>query len=93
MTSATMSFTALYQSDSAAGKGFNDVSTFQLNKTKLDITFTHVIGSGSAANAGDFQYVVSGYIESLDLSGGTEDNASYTCSVQIVESIVRSVIS
>ena len=93
MTSATMSFTALYQSDAGAGKGFNDISTFQLNKTKLDITFTHVIGSAAAANAGDYQYVVSGYIESLDLSGGTEDNASFTASVQIVESIVRSVIA
>lgn len=93
MTSATLNFTALYQSNSATGKGFNDISTFQLDKEKLDITFTHVIGAASAANAGDFQYVVKGYIESLDLSGGTEDNASYTCTVQIVETITRSVIS
>tara|TARA_R110001632_G_scaffold223278_1_gene354933 strand:+ start:183 stop:638 length:456 start_codon:yes stop_codon:yes gene_type:complete len=93
MTSATMNFTALYQSNSTGGKGFNDISTLQLDKEKLDITFTHVIGSAAAANAGDFQYVVKGYIESLDLSGGTEDNASYTCSIQIVETIVRSVIS
>ena len=35
MTSATMNFTALYQSNSATGKGFNDISTFQLDKEKL----------------------------------------------------------
>ena len=93
MTSATMNFTALYQSNSTGGKGFNDISTLQLDKEKLDITFTHVVGSAAAANPGDYQYVVKGYIESLDLSGGTEDNASYTCSIQIVETIVRSVIS
>jgi len=93
MTSASLNFSAMYASKAAGtGTSFEDVSAFQLNKTKLDIYFTHVIGSAASANAGDFEYKVLGYIESLELTGGTEDNATYTCSVQIVETIVRQVI-
>ena len=93
MTSATMNFSALYATDAGAGKGFEAMSAFQLNKTKLDMRFTHVVGQAATENAGDFRYQVKGYIESLELSGGTEDNAQYTCSIQIVETIVREVIS
>ena len=93
MTSATMSFTALYNSDAATGQGFNDLSTLQLNKTKCEARFTHVLGTGSGENAGDYHYIVKCFIESLELSGGTEDNASYTCNLNIVETIVRSEIS
>jgi hypothetical protein len=93
MTSATMSFTALYNSDAASGQGFNDLSTLQLNKTKCEARFTHVLGTGSGENPGDYHYIVKCYIESLELSGGTEDNATYTCNLNIVETIVRSEIS
>ena len=93
MTSATMSFSAMYATDAGAGKGFEAMSGFQLAKTKLDIRFSHVIGQAATENAGDFRYQVKGYIESLELSGGTEDNATYTCNLQIVETIVREVIS
>jgi len=92
MTSATMSFTALYATDSASGTGFEALNGFLINKTKCDFRFTHVVGQASTENDGDFRYQVKGYIESLELSGGTEDNATYTCSIQIVESIVREVI-
>lgn len=93
MTSATMSFSAFYASDAGAGKGYEQLSVFQIDKEKLDLRFTHVIGQASTENAGDHRYQVKGYIESLELSGGTEDNATFTCSVQIVETIVRQVIS
>ena len=93
MTSATMSFSAFYACDAGAGKGFEAMSGFQLAKTKLDIRFTHVIGQAATENADDFRYQVKGYIESIELSGGTEDNATFTVSVQIVETIVRQVIS
>ena len=93
MTSATMSFSSLYATDSAAGTGYEMLSSLQLNKTKCDFRFTHVIGQAASENAGDFRYQVKGYIESLELSGGTEDNAQYTCNVQIVETIVRETIS
>ncbi len=93
MTSATMSFSSLYATDSDAGTGYEALSNFQLNKTKCDFRFTHVIGQASTENAGDFRYQVKGFIESLELSGGTEDNAQYTCNVQIVETIVRETIS
>ena len=93
MTSATMSFSSLYATVSDAGTGYESLSNFQLNKTKCDFRFTHVIGQASTENAGDFRYQVKGFIESLELSGGTEDNAQYTCNVQIVETIVRETIS
>jgi hypothetical protein len=93
MISATMNFTSLYATDSAAGTGYEALSGFQLNKTKCDFRFTHVIGQAASENAGDFRYQVKGYIDSLELTGGTEDNASFTCSVQIVETIVRETIS
>ena len=93
MTSATMSFSAMYATDAGAGKGYEAMSGFQLAKTKLDIRFSHVIGQAASENTGDFRYQVKGYVESLELSGGTEDNATYTCNLQIVETIVREVIS
>ena len=93
MTSATMSFSAMYACDAGAGKGYEAMSGFQLAKTKLDIRFTHVIGQAASENTGDFRYQVKGYIESLELSGGTEDSAVYTANIQIVETIVREVIS
>ena len=93
MTSATMSFSAMYATDAGAGKGYEAMSGFQLAKTKLDIRFSHVIGQAASENTGDFRYQVKGYVESLELTGGTEDNATYTCNVQIVETIVREAIS
>jgi len=93
MTSATMSFSAMYATDAGAGKGYEAMSGFQLAKTKLDIRFSHVIGQAASENTGDFRYQVKGYVESLELTGGTEDNATYTCNLQIVETIVREVIS
>ena len=93
MTSASLSFSALYATDAAAGTGYEALSGFQLGKDKLDVRFTHVIGQGSTENAGDFRYQVKGYIESLENSGGTEDNAQFSCTIMVVEAIVREVIS
>lgn len=69
MISATMNFTALYATDSAAGTGYEALSNFQLNKTKCDFRFTHVIGQATDENDGDFRYQVKGYIDSLELTG------------------------
>jgi hypothetical protein len=93
MISATMSFSAMYATDSAAGTGYEALSGFQLNKTKCDFRFTHVIGQAASENTGDYRYQVKGYIDSLELTGGTEDNATFTASIQVVETIVREVIS
>jgi hypothetical protein len=93
MTSATMSFTAMYATDSPANTGYEAINGFLLNKTKCDFRFTHIIGQAASENADDFRYQVKGYIESLELSGSTEDNSTYTCTIQVVETIVRQVIS
>jgi hypothetical protein len=37
--------------------------------------------------AGDKEIVFEAYITSLELSAGTEDNASYTCTLECVSSI------
>jgi hypothetical protein len=93
MTSATLNFSGMYATDSGAGTGYEALSGFQLNKTKLDLRFTHIVGTSASENTGDFRYQVKGYIESLELNGGTEDNATYSVTVNIVETIVREAIS
>jgi len=92
MHSATLSFSAYYASDSTAGTGYNDLIDLQLAKTKLDVRFSHVIGSAAAENAGDERFQLKGYITSLDLSGGTEDTSTFSCTMDIVETIVREAI-
>ena len=49
--------------------------------------------SGSTPNPGDMEFEAKGYITSLDLTGGTEDNATFSCSVQLVETIAYNVIA
>jgi len=91
MHSATISFSAMYASD--ATNGYNELVDFQINKTKLDVRFTHIVGSGGTENAGDERFQVEAYITSLDLNGGTEDNATYTVALDVVGTITREVIA
>lgn len=93
MHSATLSFSAYYASDSAAGTGYNDLIDFQIAKSKLDVRFSHVLGALTTENADDERFQLKGYITSLELSGGTEDSSTYSCTMDIVETIVREVIS
>ena len=93
MHSASLSFSAYYASDSATGTGYNDLIDFQIAKTKLDVKFSHVIGSASAENTGDERFQLKGYITSCELSGGTEDTSTFSVSMDIVETIVREAIA
>tara|TARA_R110000796_G_scaffold74042_1_gene166237 strand:- start:269 stop:724 length:456 start_codon:yes stop_codon:yes gene_type:complete len=93
MHSATLSFSAYYASDSAVGTGYNDLIDMQIAKSKLDIRFSHVLGALTTENAADERFQLKGYITSLELSGGTEDSSTYSCTMDIVETIVREAIS
>ena len=93
MHSATLSFSAYYASDSDTGTGYNDLIDYQIQKDKLDVRFSHVLGALTTENADDERFQLKGYITSLELSGGTEDSSTYSCTMDIVETIVRQVIS
>jgi hypothetical protein len=90
MMEATMSFSGMFANDTTVG--FHELFDYQNLKTKLDIKLTQIVGSGSTPNPGDMEFEAKGYITSLDLTGGTEDNATFSCSVQLVESIAYNVI-
>lgn len=91
MMEATLSFSGMFANDATVG--FHELFDFQNDKSKLDIKLTQIVGSGSTPNTGDMEFVLKGYITSLDLTGGVEDNSTFTCSVQIVESISYDVIA
>jgi len=91
MMEATLSFSGMFAND--ATNGFHELFDFQNAKTKLDVKLTQIIGSGSTPNAGDMEFEAKGFITSLDLTGGTEDNGTFTCQVQLVETIAYNVIS
>ena len=90
MMEATLSFSGMFAND--ATHGFHELFDYQNLKTKLDIKLTQIVGSGSTPNPDDMEFVAKGYITSLDLTGGVEDNASFSATVQLVESIAYSVI-
>ncbi len=91
MMEATMSFSGMFAND--ATHGFSELWTYQDDKTKLDIKLTQIVGSGSTPNSGDMEFVAKGYITSLDLTGGVEDNASFSATVSLVETISYSAIA
>ena len=91
MMEATMSFSGMFAND--ATNGFHELFDFQNTKAKLDIKLTQIAGSGSTPIADDMEFVAKGYITSLELTGGTEDNATFSASVQLVETISYSVIA
>tara|TARA_R100001369_G_scaffold73941_1_gene102604 strand:- start:791 stop:1240 length:450 start_codon:yes stop_codon:yes gene_type:complete len=91
MMEATLSFSGMFAND--ATNGFHELFDFQNAKTKLDVKLTQIIGSGSTPNAGDMEFEAKGFITALDLTGGTEDNATFTCQIQLVETIAYNVIS
>ena len=66
--SASLSLSGLFAEDAT---GFNQLIDHQIAGDLLYVIFTNV-GSGSAANAGDEQFDVSGYITSLEQSAGVE---------------------
>jgi len=89
MKSASLSLSGLFAEN--ATNNYNQLVDHQIAGEKLFIIFTNV-GTGSAANAGDEQFDVAGYITSLEQTAGTEDNVTFSMTIEITGEVVREVI-
>jgi hypothetical protein len=65
----------------------------QLAGTKLDAKFTQMIGTSTAENSGDHAFAFEAYVVSCDLTGGVEDQATYSVSLEVVGTITYAAIS
>lgn len=90
LKSASLSLSGLFAED--ATNNFNQLVDHQIAGEKLYVIFTNV-GAGTAANAGDEQFDVSGYITSLEQTAGTEDNVTFSMTLEITGTVVREVIA
>jgi len=90
LKSASLSVSGLFAED--ATNGYNQLVDHQIAGEKLFVIFTNT-GSGSAANAGDEQFDVVGYITSLEQTAGVEDNVGFSMTIEITGTVVREVIA
>ena len=86
LKSLSVNFTAFYAQD--ASNGYNELMTDFLAGAKQDVSINAVDWDNAGADiVGDQEIVFEAYITSLELSAGTEDNASYTCTLECVSAI------
>jgi predicted secreted protein len=85
LKSLTVNFTAYYAG--GATNGYDDLMTDFLAGTKQDVKIVSYDWDTSTEEAGDKEIIFEAYITSLELSAGTEDNASYTCTLECVSAI------
>jgi len=90
LKSASLSLSGLFAED--ATNNFNQLVDHQIAGEKLYVIFTNT-GAGTTANAGDEQFDVSGYITSLEQTAGTEDNVTFSMTLEITGTVVREVIA
>jgi len=90
LKSASLSLSGLFAED--ATNGYNQLIAHQIAGEKLFIVFTNT-GTGAAANPGDQEFDVTGYITSLEQSAGVEDNVGFSLSVEVTGTVVREVIA
>jgi len=90
MKSASLSLSGLFAED--ATTNYNQLVDHQIAGDKLYVIFTNT-GAGSSANAGDEQFDVAGYITSLEQTAGTEDNVTFSMTIEITGTVVREVIA
>lgn len=81
----TVNFTAFYAGD--ATNGYNELMTDFLAGNKQDVKVCSYDFDTDTEEVGDKEIVFEAYITSLELSAGTEDNASYTCTLECVSAI------
>ena len=85
LKSLSVNFTAFYAQD--ATNGYNELMTDFLAGAKQDVKVAAIDWTTEEEIAGDQEIVFEAYITSLELSVGTEDNASYTCTLECVSAI------
>jgi len=90
LKSASLSLSGLFAED--ATTNYNQLVDHQIAGDKLYVIFTNT-GAGSSANAGDEQFDVAGYITSLEQTAGTEDNVTFSMTIEITGTVVREVIA
>ena len=89
LKSASLSLSGLFAED--ATNNFNQLVDHQIAGEKLYVIFTNT-GAGATGNAGDEQFDVAGYITSLEQTAGTEDNVTFSMTLEITGTVVREVI-
>ena len=90
LKSASLSLSGLFAED--ATNNFNSLVDHQIAGELLYVIFTNT-GAGATANTGDEQFDVSGYITSLEQTAGTEDNVTFSMTLEITGTVVREVIA
>lgn len=78
----TVTFTAFYAAD--ATNGYEELFADMEAGTKLDVTIASHAQSDDAEIDDDMDIDFEAYCTSLELSAGTEDNASYTATFECV---------
>jgi|DEB0MinimDraft_6_1074348.scaffolds.fasta_scaffold44445_3 TP901-1 family phage major tail protein len=91
LKSASLSLSGLFAED-APNVGFNALVDHQIAGELLYVIFTNT-GSTAAANAGDEQFDVAGYITSLEQTAGVEDNVGFSMTIEVTGTVVREVIT
>lgn len=81
----TVNFTAFYAGD--ATNGYDELMVDFLAGTKQDVKVCSYDFANGTEETGDKEIVFEAYITSLELSAGTEDNASYTATLECVSAI------
>ena len=90
LKSASLSLSGLFAED--ATNNFNQLVDHQIAGDLLYVIFTNT-GTEATGNAGDEQFDVSGYITSLEQTAGTEDNVTFSMTLEITGTVVREVIT
>lgn len=85
LKSLTVNFSALYAGD--ATNGYDELMVDFLAGNKQDVKICSYDFDTDTEEVGDKEIVFEAYITSLELSAGTEDNATYTCTLECVSSI------
>ena len=85
LKSLSVNFTAFYAQD--ADNGYNQLMTSFLAGSKQDVKVAAIDWDNDTEIVGDQEIIFEAYITSLELSAGTEDNASYTCTLECVSAI------
>lgn len=88
LKSLSVNFTAYYAND--ATNGFDELMADFLTGTKQSVKIASIDWDASPSPeeiSGDMEIIFDAYITSLELSAGTEDNTSYTCTLECVSDI------
>jgi predicted secreted protein len=88
----TVSFTAYFE-EADASSGYTDIIGWQLAGTLLNAKFTQMIGTATTENTGDHAFTFDAYVTSCDLSGGVEDQATYSVTLETVGTVTYAAIS